>query len=84
MELLKAKILMKEEEKVANDKKQDYQRKGDNSWSNQVSCINVFVIQIRSYVLHPYKMVKDHHFDVTESNVTKILEGDLQTFWKRL
>ena len=30
--------------KVANDKKQDHQRKGDNSWSNQVCCINVFVI----------------------------------------
>ena len=44
MELLKAKILMKEEEKVANDKEQDHQRKGDNSWSNQVCCINVFVI----------------------------------------
>ena len=44
MELLKAKILMKEEEKVANDKKQDHERKGDNSWSNQVSCINIFVI----------------------------------------
>ena len=39
MELLKAKILMKEE-KVAND----HQKKGDNSWSNQVCCINVFVI----------------------------------------
>ena len=44
MELLKAKILMKEEERVAYDKKQDYQKKGDNSWSNQVSCINIFVI----------------------------------------
>ena len=40
MELLKAKILIKEEEKVAND----IQRKGDNSWSNQVCYINVFVI----------------------------------------
>ena len=84
MELLKAKILMKEEEKVGNDKKQDYQRKGDNSWSNQVCYINVFVIQIRSYVLHPYKMVKDHHFDVTESNVTKILEGDLWNYLEEI
>ena len=74
MELLKAKILMKEEEKVANDKKQDHQRKGDNSQSNQ----------IRSYVLHPYKMVKDHHFDVTESNVAKILEGDLRNFLEEI
>ena len=84
MELLKAKILMKEEEKVANDKKQDHQRKGDNSQTYQECYINVFVIQIRSYVLHPYKMVKDHHFDVTESNVTKILEGDLLNFLEEL
>ena len=84
MELLKAKILMKEEEKVANYEKQNHQRKGDNSWNNQVCCINVFGIWIRSYVLHPYKMVNDHHFDVTESNATKILEGDLRNFLKRL
>ena len=29
-------------------------------------------------------MVKDHHFDVTESNVTKILEGDLRNFLEEI
>ena len=29
-------------------------------------------------------MVKDHHFDVTESNVAKILEGDLRNFLEEI
>ena len=29
-------------------------------------------------------MVKDHHFDVTESSVTKILEGDLRNFLEEI
>ncbi|MEY2828199.1 MAG: peptide chain release factor 2 [Bacteroidota bacterium] len=38
--------------------------------------------QIRSYVLHPYKLIKDHRTDFEVGNVQPILDGDLQPFIK--
>ena len=70
MEILKNKLLKIELEK-RDEKVKDL--KGDLK--------NIdFGSQIRSYVMHPYSMVKDHRTDVSTSAVNKVLDGDLDLF----
>jgi peptide chain release factor 2 len=39
-----------------------------------------FGSQIRSYVLQPYRMIKDHRTRTEVGDVDRVLDGDLQTF----
>ncbi|MFA5996832.1 MAG: peptide chain release factor 2, partial [Candidatus Paceibacterota bacterium] len=67
----KAKIYAKEEEtRLAAAKGRSIAATTANEWGSQ----------IRSYVLHPYKMVKDHRTEYESSNPEKVLEGDLDGF----
>jgi peptide chain release factor 2 len=71
MELLKAKIFAQEEAgREAAAKGHSVAATTANEWGSQ----------IRSYVLHPYKMVKDHRTEYESSNPEKVLEGDLDGF----
>ena len=41
-----------------------------------------FGSQIRNYILHPYKLVKDIRTNIERNDVTKVLDGDIQPFIK--
>jgi len=36
--------------------------------------------QIRSYVFHPYNMIKDHRTNIEEGNIQKVMDGELNEF----
>lgn len=48
--------------------------------SHQANVSNSFGSQIRSYVMHPYSMVKDHRTNIETGNVSKVMDGDVDLF----
>ncbi len=70
LKMLKAKLLLAKREEENKKKAELEESKGDIGWGSQ----------IRSYVFHPYKMVKDHRTGVETSNVDNVMDGDIQDF----
>lgn len=77
MKMLKSKLYQIELKKKEEEKLQNSISKGDNGWGSQV----------RNYVLHPYKLVKDLRTGCETSNTNAMLNGELlddfiQSFYK--
>ena len=70
MNMLRAKLWQLEQEKALKEKKDLKGEYVPASWGTQ----------IRSYVLHPYKMVKDLRTNVETSNTDGVLDGDIDEF----
>jgi len=70
IKVLKSRLYELEQEKQGEEKKEMEKQKRKIEWGSQ----------IRSYVLHPYRLVKDLRTNVEVGNVDAVLDGDLQTF----
>ena len=70
LNLLRSKLWLQEQAKAEAKKRELKGKYRPASWGTQ----------IRSYVLHPYKMVKDLRTEVETSNTEAVLDGDLDQF----
>jgi peptide chain release factor 2 len=70
MKVLKARLYQLEQEKQDEKMQELHDSKEDIAWGSQ----------IRSYVLHPYQMVKDHRISLDVGNVNDVLDGGIDPF----
>jgi len=70
LEMLKAKLKRLQEAQRDKEIAKLYGQKGEIAWGNQ----------IRSYVLQPYTLVKDHRTDHETTKVQDVLDGDIEAF----
>ncbi len=72
MKILRARLYEREREKQREKMDELNSTKKEIGWGSQ----------IRSYVLHPYRMIKDHRTNFETGNVDPVLDGDLSEFIK--
>jgi len=70
MKILKARLYELKRKEQDEEMSKEYGKKQKIEWGSQ----------IRSYVMHPYSMVKDHRTDTETGNVTRVMDGDLDIF----
>lgn len=71
LQILRGKIFKAiESERVSKESGMYVSKTTSNEWGSQ----------IRSYVMHPYKMVKDHRTDAETSNIDNVLDGNIDEF----
>jgi peptide chain release factor 2 len=72
MKILKSRLYELELNKMAEAKQESYAAKDAIAWGSQ----------IRSYVMQPYRLVKDHRTNTENGNVEAVLDGDLDEFMR--
>lgn len=70
MKVLKSRLYQREQQKQDEKMQELHDSKEDIAWGSQ----------IRSYVLHPYQMVKDHRIKLDVGNVNAVLDGNIDQF----
>jgi peptide chain release factor 2 len=70
MKILRSRLYELELEKQKEKMDTLHKTKKDNAWGSQ----------IRSYVLHPYRLVKDHRTNIESGNADAVLDGDIDSF----
>ncbi|OPZ61315.1 MAG: Peptide chain release factor 2 [Candidatus Aminicenantes bacterium ADurb.Bin508] len=70
MKMLKSRLYESELQKQRDEKDRIEKEKGEIAWGNQ----------IRSYVMQPYRMIKDHRTDHEVGDVQRVLDGDIDEF----
>ncbi len=74
MKVLKARLYQQERQKQDDKLQELHDSKEDIAWGSQ----------IRSYVLHPYQMVKDHRINLDVGNVSDVLDGGIDRFIEKV
>ena len=70
LKILSSKLYQLKKDELNNHMSKINESKSDIAWGNQ----------IRSYVFHPYNMVKDHRTKHETSNINAVLDGDIDSF----
>jgi peptide chain release factor 2 len=72
LKILKARLYEKEMKEKSEKLGELHSNKKEIAWGSQ----------IRSYIMHPYKMVKDHRTDMVIHQVDRVLDGEIDDFMK--
>ena len=70
MKVLKARLYQLEKQKLDEKQQEMHAGKDEIAWGSQ----------IRSYVMHPYQLVKDHRINLEVGNINSVLDGNLDPF----
>jgi peptide chain release factor 2 len=70
MKMLKAKLSQQKMEEISASQEELLKQKKEIGWGSQ----------IRSYVFHPYNLVKDHRTKYESSNIQAVMDGDINQF----